>query len=186
VFLDTGAVDNPAMRIHEHAVTTATPTRAWELIADPSLHGRWNSHIVETQATSSGSAGVGYRYRVTYELSGRRSEFDAVITEFAAPSRYSAQLEERLKGDGSNFQRFMVETYVLTRRRGKTNVDHEVLIHHPGINPFLRGLIWLIMKIGRPVGQPMLAKFAELAEGAAAGAVAAARSPGPGPVGSRS
>lgn len=152
------------MLIREDVVTSATPERAWELIRDPAVHGLWNQHIVGTEIFGSGTPEIGLRYRVTYELSGRRNELDAQITEFMPGERWVARLEERLKGDGRNFERNMVESYVLTRSGGKTHVRHEVHIHHDGVHPLLKALIWFVMKFGRPVGQPMMDKFRELAE----------------------
>ena len=155
------------MLIREDVVTRATPERAWELISDPSLHGLWNTHVVSTQALSSSGPGPGFRYRVTFELSGRQSEFDAEITEFSPPLRFAARLEERVKGDGRNWQRFIEETYYLTRRREGTHVRHQVRIHHSGINVFLRILIWLILRTGKPQGQTIMERFRLLAEGEA-------------------
>lgn len=152
------------MLIHDDVVTQATPERVWELLSDPSLHELWNPKIVSTEASSLDSPGVGFRYRVTLEMSGRRTEFDAEIIEFVRPSRLVARLEERRQGDGKHFGRFVIESFVVTRRGSRTHVSHEVRIHHSGMNVFVRMLIWLIMRIGQPTGPTYMQRFAELAE----------------------
>ena len=152
------------MVIREDVVTRAAPERCWELIADPSLHDLWNSHIVATERTEDGPVRVGSRYRVTYELSGRRSEMDAEVTACSPSDGFEARLEERNQGDGRDWRRFFVERYELTRRGERTRVLHEVRIHHSGVNPLLRFVMWLVMKTGKPTGQPFLERFRELAE----------------------
>jgi uncharacterized protein YndB with AHSA1/START domain len=151
------------MLIREEIDVHVPPERAWELISDPALHAKWNPHVVATE--NSGTLALGSRYRVTYELSGRRSEFDAEVTEFAAPTRFVARLEERDKGDGKNWQRFIEESYTLKRHGERTHIRHDANIQHSGINTFLRILIWLIMHMGKPQHPTVLERFRDLAEG---------------------
>jgi len=150
--------------IREDVVTRASSERAWELLSNPSLHDLWNPRIVATEMSGSGPLGLGSRYRVTYTLSGRRSEFDAEIVEWSPPWRFSARLEERVKGDGRDWKRFVEERYTLTRRGDRTHVRHQVRIHASGVNILLRLLIWLVLRTGRPQGQPFMERFRELAE----------------------
>ena len=152
------------MKIEEEVVTRATPRKAWDLISDPSLHTLWNPHIVATDTAGSDTPGPGQRYRVTYELSGKRTELEAQVIEFSPETRWVARLEERIHGTGEHFDRYMVEQYTLAPHRGGTRVRHEVVIHHSGVNVFLRALIWFVMKTGKPQGQPFLDRFRELAE----------------------
>jgi uncharacterized protein YndB with AHSA1/START domain len=153
------------MLIREEVDTRATPERAWELIRDPWLHVRWNPRILETEVLSSGAPAVGFRYRVTYELANHRDPFDAEIVEFVPGERWAVRLEERLKGDGRNFQRYMIESYTIAAQGDVTHVTHEVRIHHPGVNPLLRFFIWIVMRYGRPVDGTFMDRFRELAEG---------------------
>lgn len=152
------------MRIREDVLTRATPAQAWELVRDPELHELWNPRIVETEAISPPPPGLGSRYRVSYELGGRRSMFDAEIVEFEAPLRFCARLTERFQGDGRNSNRVFEERYTLTARGERTHVRHDVLIQQSGVHPLLRFLVWFIMKTGKPVGRPFMDRFRELAE----------------------
>jgi hypothetical protein len=161
------------MLIQEQVDTAVTPDRAWELIRDPWLHGRWNSNILETEVLTQGPAALGFRYRVTYELSGKKTQFDAEITEFRPGERWTARLEERVKGDGRHFDRYMVESYTIHPQVHGAHVVHEVHIHNSGVHPALRFMAWLVMKTGRPVGKPFMERFRELAEGSAPGQKAA-------------
>jgi uncharacterized protein YndB with AHSA1/START domain len=161
----TRSADDPLVLIREDVVTRATPERAWELVSDPALHELWNPRIVRTEASGSGPPGKGYRYRVTFEMSGRRTEMDAEITEFSPPLRFAARLEERFKADGKDWQRFYDESYVITPHRDATHVRHDVRVHHSGVNLFWRFVIWLISRTGRPQEQPFMERFGELAAG---------------------
>lgn len=158
------AADTLPVLIREDVATRVPPERAWEMLSDPSLHAQWNPRIVSTKIVSPGPPAQGFRYRVTYELSGRRNEMEAQIIEFSPPLRFVARLEERVKGDGRNWQRFVVETYLLTRSGDRTLIRHEIRVHHAGLNPFLRLLIWFISRTGRPTGQPFMERFRELVE----------------------
>lgn len=154
------------MRIREEVTTQATPEQAWAMLCDPARHGSWNLRITATEIYGSGEPGFGMRYRVSYDLSGRSSQFDAEITEFSPPTRLAAKLVERATGDGAHMDRYMVESYDVSQHGGRTRVVHQVDIHAPGINIFLRALIWLIMHAGRSTGQTYMEKFAQLVEAA--------------------
>jgi uncharacterized protein YndB with AHSA1/START domain len=156
------------MRIREQTVTKATPEQVWALLSEPVRHGAWNPRIIATEIDASRRAGLGTRYRITYQMSGRSSQFDAEIVEFAPPRRFVARLEERFKGDGRNWRRFMVESYDVTPGPGGTRVVHDVRIHFPGINLILRALVWLIMRAGHPTGPTFMETFGHLAEEAPA------------------
>lgn len=151
------------MRIREQTLSRATPDRLWELIADPSLHPLWNPRIVET-FVPDGDPAVGFRYRVTYELNGRRSEYDAEITEVTPHARFATRLRERNQGDGRHWQRFVEETLTLSAAGHRTRVRHDVRIHHSGIPLPWRALIWLIQRLGRPTGPTFVERLSDLAE----------------------
>ncbi len=152
------------MLIHEEATTRATPERAWELLSDPMLHALWNPRIVNTGLSGSPRLGVGLRYRVTYELSGRHSEFDAEVTEFEAPRLLTIRLEEREKGDGKHWNRYMVERYLVSPDGDRTHVRHEVRVFQSGVPLWARVAVWLILQFGKPTGPTFMEHFAELAE----------------------
>ena len=166
--MQVSLADNPSMLIREEATTRATPEQVWAMLCDPARHGSWNPRITGTEVYGSGEPGYGMRYRITYDMSGRSSQFDAEITEFSPPTRFAAKLTERATGDGSNMDRYMVESYDVSQQRGRTRVVHQVNIHAPGINVFLRALIWLIMHAGHSTRQTYMEKFARLVEASAA------------------
>lgn len=152
------------MRIREDVLTSASPERVWELAQDPTLHDLWNPHIVKTEIVGDETPRLGLRYRVEYELSGRRNEYEGEITEFSPPHHFAARLEERFQGDGSHHERFVEERYEITRRGARTHVLHDIHIHHSGVHPLLQLLIAFVMRFGKPVGQPVMERFRELAE----------------------
>jgi hypothetical protein len=152
------------MHIREQGMTTATPERCWELLSDVTRHGQWNAHVVDTQAWDGRVTGVGSRFRVTYELSGKRNEYDAEIVEWVPGSRFAARLEARVKGDGAHADQFVIESYRLEPARGGTRVVHDVRIEHDGLPWYWKLLVAFILTFGHPVGPSLLAGFASLAE----------------------
>lgn len=152
------------MLILEEITVQTGPEHAWELLSDPSCHGLWIPHIVATKASSHGPAGRGFRYRVTYEMAGRRSEFDAEVTEFEPPLMYGARLSSRVQGLGQRWDREVFERYRIEARESGCHVRHEVQIDLRGVNPLIRGLIWVLSRFGRPRGLPFLQKFRRVAE----------------------
>jgi uncharacterized protein YndB with AHSA1/START domain len=152
------------MRIHQEVMTRATPERAWALVSDPRAHGTWNPRIVRTEFHGSAVPGLGVRYRVAYELSGKTTEFEAEIVEFSPPTRFGVRLEERWQNDPRHVGRFVLERYVIRPHGSGTRVAHDVHVHDPGMPFLVRALVWLIMRVGRPTGQTYMQRFAELAE----------------------
>jgi len=155
--------DNPVVLIREEVLTRATPERAWELLSDPAMHSLWNPCIVATEAPGTGPPGLGFRYRVTYEMAGRRDQFDAEVTEFSPPVRFCARLKARVQGRGESY-RGSIESYTIAPRRGGARVRHEIRADLSGVNGFLRLLIGFLSRFGRPQGDPFLERFRQVAE----------------------
>ena len=152
------------MRIHQQVTTRATPERVWALVSDPREHGTWNPRIVRTDVHGSAVSGLGARFRVAYELSGRATEFEAAIVECEAPSRLGVRLEERWQTDPRHAGRFVIERYVIRPHGRGARILHDVHVHDPGMPWFVRVLVWLIMRVGRPTGTTYLQRLADRAE----------------------
>jgi len=155
--------------IREEVTVKVQPEQVWALLSDLDRHAEWNPHILATEVYGVGGVALGTRYRVTYRLSGTSTECDAEVVEFAPPRRFAARLEERVKGDGSQFRRFMVESYDVIPVRLGTHVVHEVRIDFSGVPFFLRALVWFIVRTGHPVGPTTMEKFGQLLEAEARG-----------------
>jgi hypothetical protein len=152
------------MRFREEVFVDATPDRVWELIADPLAHGQWNPRVVATEVVSSGVPALGSRYRVTYQMSGKRFEYDADVVEFSPLTRWAARFEARNQGDGRDFRRFMTESYSVIPHGPRVQVVHDVDVDFSGVNFCVRALIWLIQRTGHPVERTILQGLAEIAE----------------------
>jgi len=148
--------------IREEVVTTATPERAWELLSDPALHSLWNPRIVATEVSGAGPPGLGFRYRVTYEMGGRRDTFDAEVTEFSPQTRYCVRLKARNHGDGS--YRGSMESYTLAPQAGGVRVQHEIRLDLSGMNGLVQLVLGFLSRIRRPQGDPYLERFRQVAE----------------------
>ena len=156
--------DNSVVLIREEVQTRVTPERAWELLSDPALHSLWNPRIVATEVSGAGPPGLGFQYRVTYELAGRRDQFDAEVTEFSPPVRFSARLKARAQVRGQSWNRGSIESYTIEPRRDGVRVRHEIRVDLSGANGFLQLLTGLLSRLGPPQGDPFLERFREVAE----------------------
>lgn len=151
------------MLIREEILTRVAPERAWELVSNPALHSLWNPRIVATEVSSAGPPGLGFRYRVTYEMTGRRDQFDAEVTEFSPLVRYCARLKARGQGRGES-RRGSIESYTIAPEPGGVRVRHEIRADLSGVNGFRRILIGFLSRFGRPQGDPYLEQFRQVAE----------------------
>lgn len=149
------------MMIRESITINADPMEVWAVVADPSLAPGWNPKIVEVETMSAGRPQAGSRYRITYEMSGRRSSFDAEITTFEPPQK----LVLELTGGPPPTAGTVREIFELRRSNRGTRVRQSINMSRSGMNLLLRLLLGSLHRIGRPVGKRYLETLKELVEG---------------------
>ena len=112
----------------------------------------------------SSFAGIqkGYRYAITYQMHERAkvSEFLAEFVHFEPPSK----LVIRHTGGISPHTRAIEEIYELSERAGRTFLTQSIRIDNSGINIFIRILIWIIQRRGKPTGKRYLETLRDIIE----------------------
>lgn len=107
-----------------------------------------------------GERDIGFRYRITYVLGKKESEFLAEIAEYRRPEKLVIRLTEgRLPRDG-----YANEVYELSQTKDGTLLEQRIEIENSGINIFFRFLIAFIRRFGVPMGKRYLERLKELAE----------------------
>ena len=139
------------------------PARAvWAFLENPANMLRWNPKVKHVSPSSFSGPQQGYRYAITYQMHerARASEFQAEFVHFEPFSK----LVIRHTGTQSPHDRVIEEIYELSERDGGTFLTQTIHIENSGINIFLRLLIWIIQRWGKPTGKPYLETLRDIIE----------------------
>ena len=83
------------MNILKDAVQIKSPPeKVWTFIEDPERMKAWNPKVQSISPISWGERAIGYRYRITYAMTNKASEFLAEITEWRKPEKLVIHLTE--------------------------------------------------------------------------------------------
>lgn len=153
------------MHIKQQVLIDADPEKVWGLVENPENHSLWNPKVKGTNLISHGKRRVGYRYRITFSMRGRDNEMEAEIREYDPPRRLVTDMKNRFYTDANALERRFEEVYQLITEGDKTLLIQTITIDNAGINLFLRLVIALVLKIGKPVGKEYLVTLKEIIEG---------------------
>jgi uncharacterized protein YndB with AHSA1/START domain len=147
------------MTLRDKVQIKTPPERVWPFIEDPERMKLWNPKIRKVTPISWGDRDRGFRYRITYFMGKKESEFSAEIVEYRKPERLVIRLTEgRLPWGG-----YVNEVYELSGDKDGTLLEQRIEIDVE-INIFLRWLIAFIVRFGSPTGKKYLERLKELAE----------------------
>jgi hypothetical protein len=134
----------------------------WAFLENPANMLLWNPKVKHVSPSSFSVPQQGYRYAITYQMheNARASEFLAEFVHFEPFSK----LVIRHTGGLSPRDRVIEEVYELSERDGGTFLTQTIHIENSGINIFLRFLIWIIQRWGKPTGKPYLAALRDIIE----------------------
>lgn len=149
------------MTLEESVEIRRPPEKVWEVLENPETMKQWNPNVKNVVLHNWGARSKGFRYRITYALSGKANELDAEIVEYDPPRR----LVIKLTGGRLSRKDYVHEIYDLTGVNGGTRLEQTIEIHESGIPLIFRFLIWFIRRFGKPTGDSYLAGVKELAEG---------------------
>jgi uncharacterized protein YndB with AHSA1/START domain len=149
------------MILRDQIIIEKPAMEVWPYIENPERMMSWNPKIKKvTLASWDGRPGVGFRYGVLYEMSGKVGEMEAEVTTYEPPFR----LVIRQTGGRLSEKAYVEEIYELSEESGRTLLRQKVIMHHSGVNIFFRLLIFFITRFGRPVGKTYLTTLKELVE----------------------
>jgi carbon monoxide dehydrogenase subunit G len=149
------------MTLKEHVHIDRPPEDVWNVIENPETMKLWNPNVKHVVLYNWGARSQGFRYRMTYALSGKANELDAEMLEYRPPVRLVIKLT------GGRFARktCIHEIYDLVPVEGGTRLEQTIDIHDAGIPLLYRMLIWFIRRFGKPTGPSYLAGVKALVEG---------------------
>lgn len=134
----------------------------WAFLVNPGNMLLWNPKVKHVSPSSFSAPQQGYRYSIQYQMHDRSpaTEFLAEFVHFEPPVR----LVIRHTGGPAPHDRIIEEIYELSERDGGTFLEQAIHVENSGINIFLRGLIWIIQRWGKPTGKPYLADLRDIIE----------------------
>jgi hypothetical protein len=97
---------------------------------------------------------------MTLEMSGRSRQ--SLVTVIACEPPCLLKWRHELLGRSRS--PLVEETFTLAVRGSATRVRHVVVLGWAWIPWFLRPLAWMVLRFGRPVGKPFLARLRDLVE----------------------
>ena len=148
------------MTIRDSVDINAPIEEIWRWIENPETMPQWNPKVKKVVALSPPYC-VDYTYGITYQMSGKTSEFSAQFVEHQPPHR----LAIRLTSPAYPREFYVEERYILREEAGATLLNQEIVVFNSAVNMFWRFLMWLIKRFGKPTGQKYLEKLKELIEG---------------------
>jgi uncharacterized protein YndB with AHSA1/START domain len=147
-----------------HSIFVDRPPRTvWAFLENPANMLLWNPKVKRVSpSTFSAGPELGYRYAITYQMH-ERARAQEFLAEFIRFEPFS-KLVIRHTGGLSPHNRIIEESYELAERSGGSFLTQSIHIENSGINIFLRILIWIIQRWGKPTGKPYLGTLRDIIE----------------------
>ena len=147
------------MTIRDSVDINAPVDVVWPWVQDPENMTRWNPKVQKVTAMSPPYR-LGYKYGIMYAMNNKVTEYSAEFVEYEHPFRLTIRLTTTLMDQSF----FVEEKYLLESHNNTTHLSQEVVVHDSTVNVFWNILVWLIMRIGKPVGERYLEKLKSLVE----------------------
>ena len=150
------------MKLVNSIFVNRSAATVWAFLENPANMLLWNPKVKRVSPSSFSVPQQGYRYTIMYQMheNARASEFQAEFVHFEPVSK----LIIRHTGSFSPHDRVIEEIYELSERDGGTFLKQTIQIENSGINVFLRLLIWIIQRWGKPTGKPYLGTLRDIIE----------------------
>jgi hypothetical protein len=151
------------MKLVDSIFINRPPGTVWAFLEDPANMLLWNPKVKHVSPSSFSRPQQGYRYAITYQMheKARASEF---LAEFVHFEPFSKLIVRHTGGLSPDNNRVIEEIYELSERDGGTFLTQTIHIENSGINIFLRILIWIIQRWGKPRGKPYLETLRDILE----------------------
>lgn len=150
------------MKLIDYVFINRPAGTVWAFLENPDNMLQWNPKVKRISPSSFAAIQQGYRYAITYQMNERAkaSEFLAEFVHFEPPSK----LVIRHTGRQDSQNRVIEEIYELSERDRGTFLTQTINIDNSGINIFIRFLVWLIRRWGKPTGKRYLEALREIIE----------------------
>ena len=145
-------------KIRESILIGAKAEEIWPFVADPLLQKEWNTKIVSVDRHRTGPVTYGERYSMMFQMGSTPLETEVEVIE--CDMYQNLTLEHRSVSKGKeqvatvNFQLVASENYV--------KVTQTLDFSGTRIPLIFRVLMWIINRLGKPVGQTNLEELRTL------------------------
>lgn len=152
------------MKLVNKILIRRSAATVWVFLQNPENMLLWNPNVTHVSPSVFSNPQQGYRYTITYQLNKNAiaPELQAEFVHFEPFSKLVIRHTEGLSSPHNN--RVIEEIYELSERDGGTFLTQTIRIENSGINIFLRLLIWIIQKTGKPTGKPYLDTLRDIIE----------------------
>ncbi|MHB8882526.1 MAG: SRPBCC family protein [Thermodesulfovibrionales bacterium] len=150
------------MKLVDSILIHCPANTVWAFLENPANMLLWNPKVKHVSPSSFSSPQQGYRYAITYQMheNSRPTEF---LAEFVHYEPFS-KLVIRHTGGISPRGRVIEEIYELSERDDGIFLTQTIQIDNAEINIFLRFLVWMLQRWGKPTGKPYLAVLRDIIE----------------------
>jgi len=151
------------MKLVSNVFINSSPQAVWDFLKKPENMLLWNPKVKHVSPSCFSDIQQGYRYAITYQMreSAMASKFQAEFVHFEP---FSKLVIRHTGGLSAPQDRVIEETYELLERDGGTFLTQTICVTNSGINIFLRLLIRVIQKWGKPTGKPYLEVLRDIIE----------------------
>lgn len=145
------------MKIVSKRVYNASPAELWQIIHEPGNMPAWNPKCVECDPVNGG--GLGSRFKVVFEMSGKRKQARGEIIEFEPMER----IRFRYHYEESSKMGSVDEAYAIAAKGPhQCHLRHETDFQKSTLPTWLKILIGLLGRFGKQVGRGPLDGIEEL------------------------
>lgn len=144
--------------LHQESIVIDAPIdRVWEYVGSPDLWSLFHVKVESSELTGSQGGRIGSVYAIVFRMGSQTTPTRCEITDI----RPGMMIQVLSTGSDSIAAEI---TYSLQDVEGRTRVDERVKVIAPKLNIFVRALVWLIERFGKPVGETTLMKLKRIIE----------------------
>lgn len=148
----------------EEIVIDAPPDKVWEYVGSLACWSLFHAKAGEYRQVSSQDDGVGAVYEMEFRLGSKAKPTRCEIEEYRIGTLISVRSEMIDVEKPGKPTYSAVMTFVLEDRGGETKVTETLDADFSDVPFWLKPLIWLISRIGKPVGETTLVKLKRVVE----------------------
>jgi len=153
------------MLIQESVIIQATAEKVWKVLTNFEKMPEWNHRLKKVWKGAQREGDYPAKMQLDYQMGNSRlAKFEALVAQWEPNHRLYFEMKEISVQSSIDRPAKIIEKFELIEHEGKTKVLHEVEVRQSNIPWYVRWLIGLINRFGRPVGKGPLDQLKILVE----------------------
>ena len=152
------------MKFREEIIIDAPSDKVWEYVGSLDCWSLFHSKVGECRQVSSQDDGVGAVYEMEFRLGSKPNPTRCEIEEYRIGTLISVRSEMIDMDEREKPMHTAVMTFALEDRGMQTKVTETLDADFRAVPFWLKPLIWLITRLGKPVGETTLMKLKRVVE----------------------